>query len=163
MIMRRVYDFQILPSGESYEPLLRLAASFASTAGVIIRSQAIRLHQSAESTMNSLRPHLLTVNEVTAWPGTQLVGGSSSTRYLYRLIPESLAVLVRSASSLFEWVNPHLPEDLHFLREDGSTVLTNIAQHDDAWLELSDEEVKRWRTQAPKELREAIREHDSAT
>jgi hypothetical protein len=81
--------------------------------------------------MADLTPYLVGSDETQEWPGTRLVGGGTSVRYTYRLCPE-LEVLTSAASDLFEWVNPALPEDLHFLREDGSTALGNIAQEDDA-------------------------------
>ncbi|WP_344234779.1 hypothetical protein [Kribbella hippodromi] len=63
-------------------------------------------------------------------------------RFLFRLDAESLEVLVSSASSLYDWVNPMLPEDLHFLRSDGSVVLGTVAQEDDAWLQLTPAEYE---------------------
>ncbi len=66
-----------------------------------------------------------------------MFGTGTEDRYLFRLDDASLDVLMSSAESLFDWVWPRLPEDLHFLRADGSTVLGTVAQADDAWLELT--------------------------
>jgi hypothetical protein len=75
-------------------------------------------------------------------PGSQIVGDRLSQRRLFRVGPETMEELLRVTDDLFGWVNPALPEDLHFLREDGSVVLGSIAQEDDAWLELDAEEMQ---------------------
>jgi len=82
------------------------------------------------------------------WPGTTKVALSDATRYVFRLTPATSRVLASSASSLFEWHNPRLPEDLHFLRADRSVVLGSVAHENYAWLELADEELERWETQS---------------
>ncbi|WP_157181531.1 hypothetical protein [Actinopolymorpha alba] len=56
--------------------------------------------------------------------------------------PESLEELLTATDDLFKWVNPDLPEDLHFLRVDGSTVLGSVAQEEEAWLELDEVELQ---------------------
>jgi hypothetical protein len=66
-----------------------------------------------------------------------MFGSATEDRYLFRLDAVSLDVLASSAESLFDWVWPRLPEDLHFVRTDGTTVLGTIAQEDDAWLVLT--------------------------
>ena len=54
----------------------------------------------------------------------------------------SLAVVCDRASSLGDWINPALPEDLHFMRGDGSVVPDTVAQENDYWLELSAYELR---------------------
>ncbi|MBX3128286.1 MAG: hypothetical protein KF718_16295 [Polyangiaceae bacterium] len=49
-------------------------------------------------------------------------------------------ILVRASDSLYGWQQPQLPEDLAFLRTDGSTVLGTVAHEEDGWLELADQE-----------------------
>jgi len=108
--------------------------------------------------LQALSPHLLGVEQARVWPGTEL-SDSLATRHLFHLDERSLGILGDSAAGLFEWVNPGLPEDLHFLRLDGSTVLGSVAQEEDAWLELSDEELAGWRHSAGSLLNAAIAPH----
>lgn len=156
---RKVYDIQGRVSAADYAALLRGLAPFATSFGLIVRSHAVKLADTALSVMQSLEPLLMSVQEVTKWPGTELIGGRRSSLYLYRLVPDSLDILIESASGLFQWVNPGLPEDLHLLRKDGATVLGTIAQEGDAWMELDDQEAEQWLAEAPATLREAINDH----
>lgn len=70
-------------------------------------------------------------------------------RYLYRSDAAVVGVILRRSSQFSDWVNPYLPEDLHFLRADDSLVLGSVAQHGDAWLELSPVETSRLASEAP--------------
>jgi hypothetical protein len=149
MTKRHTYDIVTRPVGDAYESLLRVASRFATFLGVIVRSERVRLTDRARAVLVSLEPHLVRVEDTASWPGTDLIGGRVSKRYIYRLTPESLDVLVAAASDLYQWVNPSLPEDLHLLREDGSTVLGSVAQEEDAWLELDDTELIWFREHAP--------------
>lgn len=159
MTSRRTFDIVVRPAGETYQSLLRALVPIASLFGVVIRSEKVRLTEAAESVLRSLEPYLVRVEEVTRWPGTQLIGGRVSRRYIYTLDEGSLGVLLTAASDLFQWINPGLPEDLHFLRHDGSTVLGSTAQEEDAWLEVDSNELERWREQVSSEMRDALREH----
>ncbi|MET9315199.1 hypothetical protein ABZX12_25570 [Kribbella sp. NPDC003505] len=94
------------------------------------------MDESGRQVLRRLGDHLLEADEVQAWPGSLIMGTSTQDRYLFRLDDESLGVLTTAASSLFGWVWPRLPEDLH-LRADGSTVFGTAAREDDAWLELT--------------------------
>lgn len=97
---------------------------------------------------------------MTEWPGTRLIGGGIARRYLFKLTYESLAIFIHSAQRLTDWVNPELPEDLHLLRNNGSTVLGNIAQEDDAWLELDQDEFGRLCSTTPHWTRSLLSEKD---
>jgi hypothetical protein len=130
--------------GAKYEALLRSASPLAASVGLIVRSDMVVLTRRAQGVLEALAPYLMRSNPVSAWPGTRLFGDRRSRRYLYRLQPETLDVLVSSASDLYEWINPELPEDLHFLRADGSTVLGTVAQEHDAWVEIHARELEMW-------------------
>jgi len=122
---------------EDYRALLRAVAPLAVVFGVLDKGRGTRMDESGRQVLRRLGEHLLEADEVQAWPGSVIVGTSTQDRYLFRLDEESLEVLTTAASSLFDWVWPRLPEDLHLLRADGSTVLGTVAQEDDAWLELT--------------------------
>jgi len=142
--------------GELYESLLRCTAASATAIGVIVRSDKIELSGRAKDLLRALDPYVIRVESVVEWPGTRLVGGRTSLHHLYRLTPESLGLILRAADDLFAWVNPDLPEDLHFLRADGSTVLGTIAQEDDAWIEFDEVEFDDLLENAPQGLKVAL-------
>ncbi|MCW2753492.1 MAG: hypothetical protein JWQ32_903 [Marmoricola sp.] len=141
MDKRSIWNITGRPSGDAYEALLRGVAERSTKFAFLVRSPSVKLSERAVVVMDELTPYLVGSEETQEWPGTQLVGSRMSTRYTFLLTTESLEVLIAAALGLFEWVNPTLPEDLHFLRADGSTVLGNVAQEDDAWLELEESET----------------------
>lgn len=137
---RHVHDLASPIRGELYATLLRAASDISDIVGMITRSPKVILSPRAREALSALAPHRLSKEEVAVWPGTQLIGGRTSTRHLFKLVPDSLNILLSTADDLFDWVNPELPEDLHFLRSDRSTVLGSVAQDEEAWLELTDRE-----------------------
>lgn len=139
-----------------YRALLRSVAALASSAGLIVRSPKVQLSARADSLLAALTPFLLATEDVDRWPGTQLIGDRKSRRFLYRLAPESIALLVSAATGIFDWVNPELPEDLHLLRADGTVVLGTVAQEEDAWLELTAAELGSLLAESPAEVRELL-------
>ncbi|WP_350278288.1 hypothetical protein [Kribbella sp. HUAS MG21] len=135
--MMDTYNLVAPAVGEDYRGLLRAVAPLADVFGLLDKGPGTRMGESGREVLRRLGEHLLAADAVQAWPGSRIVGTSTQNRYLFRLDEESLEVLTTAASSLFDWVWPRLPEDLHFLRADGSTVLGTVAQEDDAWLELT--------------------------
>ena len=142
--------------GELYAALLRALATLATTIGMIIRSDKVTLTPRAAGLLAALEPYLIRIEQVEEWPGTRLVGGRTSLRYLYRLTPSSLNLALEASNDIFEWVNPNLPEDIHFLRQDGSTVLGSIAQEDAVWLDIGDDELQLLLVGASSGIRDAL-------
>ena len=157
MTNRKVVEIVARPvAGPLYEALVRSAAEFAVMAGLIIRSDEVQLDEKGAGLIEALKPHMLRTERVQSWPGSQLFGERTSIRHLYGLTHASLDLLLNGTDEMFGWINPYLPEDLHLLREDGSTVLGTIAQENDVWLELSDDELHVLLTKAPDILRSAL-------
>lgn len=152
----KVYNLPANVARDDYAGLLTSLAPFAAAFGLIVHSRSVRLTEHAVSVLRSLEPLLLSERQTSTWPGTELVGDRTSTLYTYRLDPASTKVLINSAGSLFDWVNPALPEDLHLVRADGTTVLGTVAQEEDAWLELRPEELEQWRRSTSVTLRDSI-------
>ncbi|GAA1576726.1 hypothetical protein GCM10009804_36680 [Kribbella hippodromi] len=142
MIELSTYDIAEPVTGDDYGELLRVLAPVATRFGLIVQMPFAVLHEPAREVLERLGGHLVDAMDTQAWPGSQIVGRMTVERFLFRLDAESLEVLVSSASSLYDWVNPMLPEDLHFLRSDGSVVLGTVAQEDDAWLQLTPAEYE---------------------
>lgn len=140
---RTTYDFLVEPRGEMLSALLRASVEIARFFGVIVASQEDRLSYAATRLMTGLQPYLVRVEEVHAWPGSQLMPGHrfKHKQYLYRLDHESVELLAGAVDGLFDWVNPDFPDDPHLLRADESVVMGSITTEDDAWLELSEDEL----------------------
>jgi len=67
----------------------------------------------------------------------------------FRLERAVVALLAEHASSLYDWRQPELPEDLCLLREDGDAALVTIAHEHDAYLILSPAELDRLEAEIP--------------
>lgn len=111
-----------IPTCADYRELLRAVAPAAKVFGLMDHA-GTGLHETGGEVMRRLGEHLFDADEVRAWPGSLMYGDGPRDRYLFRLDDVSLEVLTSSADNLFDWIWPRLPEDLHFLRADGSTVL----------------------------------------
>jgi hypothetical protein len=85
--------------------------------------------------LDVLSPNLFAVERVTEWPGTLLGPGYFANRYVYFISSETLRILGVVAEGLFDWINPALPDDLHFM-SDGEVVMGSIPHHEFAWLNL---------------------------
>jgi hypothetical protein len=149
---RRVITLAMPPTGRVHHDVLRSVASLSTVVGLVVRSPKVQLTTRAQSLLAALSPFLVANEEVDRWPGTELVGGRKSRRLLFRLEPASLDLLIAATTGLFDWVNPQLPEDLHLLRSDGTTVLGTVAQEEDAWLELDEDELRQLRSSAPDDV-----------
>ncbi|MDX3004469.1 hypothetical protein PWY87_22460 [Kribbella solani] len=150
LIELTTYNIAAPVSGDDYGELLRVLSPVAAGFGLIVQVPFAALHESARKVLERLGGHLIEAMDTQAWPGSQIVGRTTVERFLFRLDSDSLEVLVSSASSLYDWVNPRLPEDSHFLRSDGSVVLGTVAQEDDAWLQLTPAEYERIAARIPR-------------
>jgi hypothetical protein len=147
MITNR-YEFNDLSELEDYSGLLEQIGRFASVAGFVIDGESSRYSSLAHAVIHEVEGEFVTIEtDLDHWPGTTKIVQSDATRYLFHLTPATSRILTHSARSLFEWKNPRLPEDLHFMRADRSVVLGNVAHENYAWLELSAEELELWAAQ----------------
>jgi len=129
-------------SGEGYRSLLRAVGRISSWFGVIEMGSPKYYSDLAQRLLNDLVPYLIDIEQVRSWPGTQTVGLRAETRLLFAATQESVEMLIRSSSCLWDWVNTAYPDDLHFLRQDKSVVLGSTWCTEFAWLELDPQEFK---------------------
>jgi hypothetical protein len=129
-----------------YHSLLRDAGHFC-TAFLLIVKPGIGLSSQALDVLDRLNPYEISVEEVSEWPGTRLLRGVVE-KHLYRLDASSLDLIIAAVSSPFDWQQPALPEDLCLLREDGSALLVTIAHEQDAFLQVSENELPAFSTYA---------------
>jgi len=138
-VVRRVFTISEEPRERLYECIIELAAGQAATAYLIVRS-TIQLTEQARSVLLKLRAFEIAVKTVSQWPGTALSGGATAEMHQYRVDRELVQVLRTAAEGLYEWQQPELPEDLGFVRHDGSVSLASIAHEQDSYCELSQTE-----------------------
>jgi hypothetical protein len=128
----------VAPTGSRYRGLLRDVSALSSEFRFVIKDK----HQEgpqAIALMNRLKPHLIKMELVDEWPGTRLVGGSVAQVWRYKTNDLSVRILADARTSFTDWGGT-FPEDLHFVRADGSPVLACTTSEDDVWLQLTDDE-----------------------
>lgn len=141
MVERKSMTAATEPRGELYRSLVNSAlVRCDSFYFVLLEDQAYG--EDAARLRSSLSQHLLSSDRVTEWPGTRLLGKTGATMERYALNDESAAVLSSAADGLYDWTAPYLPDDLGFLRPDGSTWLASVAHEKDAWLELDEADMQ---------------------
>jgi len=121
------------PRDEAYVDLLRFCQAQATHAAFILQSSSPPVLDRVRHVLEPLRPYLVSIDQVSSWPGHRLGEHSRVERYLYPAQEEVIDVLVTAASGLFDWMNPKLPDDLHFLDGD-AVVLGQVAHEKLAWI-----------------------------
>lgn len=131
-----------VPPAEAYGPLLKAALSEGLPTLLLVVREEHDLTPQGRAVLAELEPHVTDVQKATEWPGTTLVGHAATVRRIeYGADVEK--TMRHAARSLFDWMEPELPEDPCFLREDGSPWLTTISHEGAAWLTLSARERDR--------------------
>lgn len=134
-MIRIVYDIVEEPRGEVYQSLVHHCMGLGLDFLLVERS-GVSLDTGAKAVLRRLEPHRVERDQRSEWPGTELYGHTALVSR-YRAGSAATATLTEAARGLYDWVAPELPEDLCFLRPDGSTYLATIAHERDAFLELS--------------------------
>lgn len=128
-----LYTFVFPPTRATWRELLQSVGQFAVHAGLIVSRD--ELHPTARACLARLEPFEVSVDAVTAWPGSKFAYDEDfALRYLYSWTLEVAAILGSEPPS--RWCNPKLPEDPHLLRADGTVLIGNIAGHRETWAEL---------------------------
>lgn len=133
--------------GDSYRQLLRWASTNLSL-GLLVRRPGLDLSPDGHRVFERLEPFTTSRETMSAWPGTQLLEGEAEVT-VFRLSAEAVKVLDGAASSLLEWQQPALPEDLCFLHQDGEPALTSTTHEGLVTLHLSLSELEDLKSSVP--------------
>jgi len=125
---------------ELYRDLIEAGSRRGLTALLVVGDHA-GVGTAGQDLLAALRPALIAQTAGSEWPGTRLHGGTAMLHH-FELNAESVALLTEAAESLYDWVQPALPQDLCLLRPDGTPWLVTIAHERDAYLELSGAEQR---------------------
>src|SRR5262245_54465092 len=136
--MRDIFTIPHEPRGSAYVELVDASLGYADSLLLVTR-HSIDIGPPALETLERLRPFTIGQREATEWPGTQLLE-NTATVYTVRLLPEVAAIMTETATGLFDWTQPWLPEDPCLLRPDGSPWLVTISHEKDSYVNLSGEE-----------------------
>jgi hypothetical protein len=115
----------------TYQDLLEYAESECDSFSLVWRSE-FNFQKSAWDITDKLSKHLINELPVNKWPGTEIFDGKALLR-TYSINAESIAIL-KSVSSVFDWLAPGYPEDLAFYKNE-NVVFVSIAHEGEAWFE----------------------------
>jgi len=156
---RSIFTFMDEPRGQLLQRLLAYAATQSNRVGVVVCEQLPR-EASLEAALRELEPFLMHDEVTREWPGTQLLGHDARV-FHYRVEAALIEVLSELSDSLYAWRQPELPEDPFLLRPDGSALLTTISHEEDAYLELSRDELSALGAADPQIAAILRRDHDA--
>lgn len=141
------YEFTSDPRDATYRALIAFFCERAAIGGVVVRP-GIGLLPAGELVLEELSKLAIEDAARLEWPGTRLLGRHPARVLRFATI-ESAGILTDASDSLFEWRQPDLPEDLHFLREDESPLLTSISHEAEGFLDLTPAEETALFTRVP--------------
>jgi hypothetical protein len=137
---KNTYNLLMEPSGPSYNDLLDYALGDCKYFLLVTSQNNSQLNSRGKEILEELVPYLFRKEMKSEWPGTILLGGEAPV-FIYHYIPETVAILKMSATRLYQWQRPDLPDDLCLLRSDESPWLVTIAHENDSYLELTENEM----------------------
>ena len=155
----QVFHFDLIaePRNGEYEALLRLSRAACVRFSLIQRlGSGTGFGPSAQRVLDDLKPHLAVERQVSEWPGTRLLDDVACLRE-YQVSHESIGLLMRATSGLYEWRQPERPEDLILWRDSAHPWLVSIAHERDSWLLATRAEYDQLIAAAP-ELRLLLKE-----
>lgn len=118
------FEFTSRITGAPYASLVRELSNGVDRVGFIIRPR-VAVSDRANQLILELSHEILSDTQKDRWPGTVLVGHEARV-IEFRPIAAVLDKLLSVSDGFWDWMQPSLPEDLFFIKND-IAVLTSIA------------------------------------
>lgn len=128
------------PTGDTYKTLLSYASTQCNVFILVVRPD-MKLSQSGQTVLDSLKPYLIKKIESKEWPGTIIYSTIPALIYYYTINEASIKIIQNAVNRLFSWIQPSYPEDLCFLKDDSTPWLVTITHEKDAYIETNIEPV----------------------
>ena len=128
------------PKESAYKSLLDMAFKVCSRFILVERHQ-FTLSDNGKELLDLLKPFLIEIKVQQEWPATKLLHHYANV-YYYTVCDEAKELLIRYSTGLYSWLDPNLPEDLCFFKDESVVWLTSIAHEEDSWIDnLTDDEA----------------------
>jgi hypothetical protein len=98
--------------------------------------------------LQRLKPWYISDEDLAAWPGTILLRGTAKVSR-FKLDSESAKILITLNKPVSQWLEPDMPEDLAFLRADGTLFAATTSHESDVFLQLTIGELNRIQVMNP--------------
>ena len=128
------------PTGPTYQKLLEFCAMRSSHLTLVIR-ESISTTLEFDDFLQEVKAFTVSSSLQSEWPGTILLSGTARV-VVVSVCGPVMAVVSQQTDQLFGWRQPQLPEDLSFLRSDGSPLFVMISHENDAYFELDETEAE---------------------
>ena len=135
------------PTQSAYDQLLTFASERCGRLLLIVRKE-LGLSSTGEEFLEKLKPHHISRRSVSEWPGTRLLR-DTALMIESEFSSEVAAMMMRTASRLFAWRQPALPEDPCLISDEGEPWLVTVSHERDAFLRISPGDLRRMRIEAP--------------
>lgn len=99
------------PKGEVYRNLIRVLCDYSDKFYFVTRKEL----RYDKKTFKMFKPFMIKKYKTKEWAGT-ITLGPRATVYEIEANDETYSLLIELANSLYDWVAPHLPEDLTFIK-----------------------------------------------
>lgn len=119
-----MYKLNNNPEGNTYKCILEIAFDTCDEF-ILIRRKDMDFDAKAIEIIKLLESYLIEIKKSSSWPGTLLLEQTADV-YRFRTDKGAKKVLLDAAQSLYSWVQPGLPEDLCFYKNQESW-LSNTA------------------------------------
>jgi len=139
---KTIYTLSKEPEGILYKTLLENLIKFCDTAAFVIQEEE-ELSNKALKFLNKISNTVVEKKRVISWPGTKLIGVELDEGALfYKIVfnENSCEIFKEETEGLFDWIEPNMPEDLSFLRPDGTEFFISISHEKDCYFKITEEE-----------------------
>lgn len=138
--MRHTYDIIAEPHDGALAELITFCADRSKEVLLVVREKDW-LTDSARRFLSEVSPWLISQEQSSEWPGTCLISATASISK-FSITPHFMSILREHVTRLYQWQQPDLPEDLCFIRQDGTPLLVTITHEHDAYMELEEDEYR---------------------
>jgi hypothetical protein len=90
-----------------------------------------------------ISPFIIKQEQVKKWPGSILHAEGKIIMYVLDINPQLIKQIGLLIPSLWGWSYPNYPEDLSFLRKDGTPWFISTTHEDDAYMILEEGEIEK--------------------
>lgn len=136
-----LYSLNNNPEGQVYKELLDIAFDTCDEF-ILVQRPDMDFEESAHRIIKLLEPFLIEKRKSRSWPGTTLLEQTADV-YRFRTDKEAEKVLLDATQSLYSWVQPKLPEDLCFLKNQGVWMSNTAHEKQCEFESLSDDDLLR--------------------
>lgn len=124
------------PKKEVYRDLIDLACEVCDEFHIVLRKDMGSLEE-YKNVLKKLEDSFIEMKEQSEWASTILGDNQTAYVYYYRANSHSNQVLKECSKSLYDWVQPNLPEDLSFFKN-GKEWLVTISHEKESYILTED-------------------------